>query len=253
MSASKGNPAPYFSLIFPILNEESKIVNDIRSAADFFHGLGKVTELIIADDGSSDRGVELARETEIHLPDDISLVILEHKIHRGKGYAVRNGILAAQGDIIMFADSGGNVAWEFLLAGIKLIEHGTCQIAHGSRKLPASTILKQPSLFRRFLSGFFQRFSSLILPIPDNLTDTQCGLKMYTNKTAKALYEKCVLEGFLFDLEIILAANRAGFEIVEFPLDWACDSDSRLHYFKNMSQMIKELRYLLKRARSSQI
>jgi dolichyl-phosphate beta-glucosyltransferase len=253
MSASKDNPAPDLSLIFPILNEESKIAGDIRSAAEFFYGLGKVTEIIIADDGSSDRGVEVARETEAHLPDDISLVILENKIHRGKGFAVRNGIQAAQGEIIIFADSGGNVTWEFLLAGIKLIEHGTCQIAHGSRKLPESTILKQPSLFRRFLSGFFRWFSSLILPIPGHLTDTQCGLKLYTNQAAKTLYEKCVLDGFLFDLEIILRASRAGFEIVEFPLDWACDSDSRLHYFKNMSQMIREIRYLLKRGRSSQI
>lgn len=245
MIAAKSEPRPALSLIIPILNEESKIAADIRSAAEFCQGHGITTEIIIADDGSTDAGVNIARETENQLPEDISLVILENRVHRGKGAAVRSGVLAAQGEIVMFADSGANVAWEFLVAGLDLIRNGTCQIAHGSRKLPASNISKQ-SLLRRFLSNAFQRLSHAILPLPADLTDTQCGFKLYTRDAAETLYRNCVLEGFLFDLEIILSARNAGFVIVEFPIDWAWDKDSRLRYGRSTYLVLKELVFLFK-------
>ncbi len=245
MIAAKSEHRPALSLIIPILNEGSKIAADIRSAAEFCQGYGITTEIIIADDGSTDAGINIARETEDHLPEDISLVILENRVHRGKGAAVRSGVLAAQGEIIMFADSGGNVAWEFLVAGLDLIRNGTCQIAHGSRKLPASNISKQ-SLLRRFLSNAFQRLSHAILPLPGDLTDTQCGFKLYTRDAAETLYRNCVLEGFLFDLEIILSARNAGFVIVEFPIDWAWDKDSRLRYGRSTYLVLKELVFLFK-------
>ncbi len=246
MIATKSDPRPALSLIIPILNEGSKIADDIRSAAEFCHGYGITTEIIIADDGSTDDGINIARETESHLPEDINLVILENREHRGKGAAVRSGVLEAQGEIIMFADSGGNVAWEFLMAGLDLIRNGACQIAHGSRKLPKSNILKRQSLLRRLLSIGFQRLSHAILPLPEDLTDTQCGFKLYTKDAAETLYRNCVLEGFLFDLEIILSARNAGFVIVEFPIDWAWDKDSRLRYGRSTYLVLKELVFLFK-------
>ena len=246
MVTAKSDPRPTLSLIIPILNEQSKIADDIRSAAEFCRGRGITTEIIIADDGSRDDGINVARETIKNLPEGISLVILENRVQRGKGAAVRSGVLAAQGEIIMFADSGGNVPWQFLVAGLDLIKKGTCQIAHGSRKLPESKILLRQSMLRRFLSSAFQRLAHMILPLPGDLTDTQCGFKLYTRAAAKTLYQSCVLEGFLFDLEIILSARNAGFAIVEFPIDWSWDKDSRLRYGRSTFLVLKELVFLFK-------
>lgn len=122
-----------------------------------------------------------------------------------------------------------------------LIADGACPIVHGSRKLPGSKILVRQPLPRRVLSLLFQRLSRLLLPIPGQLTDTQCGFKFYNRDAAQALYGECMLDGFLFDLEIILRAQNQGLTIREIPIDWSCDRDTRLRLQNNFLQMGKEL------------
>ena len=244
MPASHTHPPPDLSIVIPVLNEAGKILQDIQSAAEFCHDQGIVAEIVLSDDGSTDNSMEVARQARTGLPGGISLVVLTSDEHHGKGYAVRKGMLAANGTIVMFADSGGNIAWKFILGAIVLIAGGTCQIVHGSRRLPESNILVRQPLPRRILSILFQGFARLILPIPGQLTDTQCGFKFYSREVAKELFQECALNGFLFDLDIILMAQRRGFTIREIPIDWRCDRDSRLRLRDNIYQMAKELRIL---------
>ncbi|MCH7576109.1 MAG: glycosyltransferase [Candidatus Marinimicrobia bacterium] len=241
MPASRTHLPPDLSIVIPVLNEADKILQDIQSAAEFCHGQGIVAEIVVSDDGSSDGSVEAAERGRAGLPEGISLVVLTSDEHYGKGYAVRKGMLAAQGTVVMFADSGGNIAWKFILGARALIAGGACQIVHGSRKLPDSNILARQPLPRRILSFLFQRFARLILPIPGQLTDTQCGFKFYSREVAQTLFQECALNGFLFDLDIILMARQRGFTIREIPVDWRCDRDSRLRLRDNIYQMAKEL------------
>ncbi len=241
MTTRPHSARPDISIVIPVLNEAAKIAADIESVAGYCHGHGLTAEIIVSDDGSSDGTLEVASRAGASLPEGVTLTTLDTDRHHGKGHAVRRGMLAARGEIVMFADSGANVPWKFLGIGRDLLREGLVQIAHGSRRLPGSRIVLPQSPLRRLLSGAFQYLARAAAPVPKHLTDTQCGFKIYTREAARALYGAGVLDGFLFDLEIILRAGQAGYSISEFPIEWTCDRDSRIRMLSNTGRIAGEL------------
>jgi dolichyl-phosphate beta-glucosyltransferase len=143
---------------------------------------------------------------------------------------------------VMFADSGVCIPYEQAMRGLALIRDGKCELAHASRKRTDSVITNPQPLHRRFLSRVFRLAADSFLGLPHGLTDTQCGFKLYDGDVGRRLYADCKTEGFLFDLEIILRAQRAGARIAEFPVTWSCDPDSRLRPGKTAVMTVKELR-----------
>jgi dolichyl-phosphate beta-glucosyltransferase len=226
------------SIIIPVLNEQFKIAHDIESAANFLAKVNLAGEIIVVDDGSSDNTSKVAKQSVI--PKQISLKVIRYEQHRGKGYAVRTGILDSCGEHVMFMDSGSNVPLSYITTGLELIKKGNCDIAMGSRKLPDSTIHKNLIWYRRISSFLFRKIARFYLDIPDQLTDTQCGFKLYKGDIARNLYGQCASEGFIFDLEIILYAQKSGYQMLEFPIEWTCDRDTRLSV-NTTPELIKEL------------
>ncbi|HQG46337.1 MAG TPA: glycosyltransferase, partial [bacterium] len=214
------------SIIIPVWNERRKIGSDIRAAAEFCQRHGRRAEILVADDGSND-GTAEAAEACAPLA-GCELRVLPLSPHRGKGHAVRQGMIASRGRLILFMDSGGCIAWEEIQRGIHLIESGACRIAHASRRLPGSRILRPQSLPRRVCAFLFRHLLARLLGLPRTLTDTQAGLKLYAGETGRWLYAACSTDGFLFDAEIILRAQQVGLVIREFPVSWRADPDSRL-------------------------
>jgi dolichyl-phosphate beta-glucosyltransferase len=104
-----------------------------------------------------------------------------------------------------------------------------------------SKITRKKQWYRRIMSSAFRRFIHLWTKIPENLTDTQCGLKIYEREVALDLYQQCITEGFMFDIEIILRGVKAGYKIREIPITWTADLDSRLSPAASFFQMISEL------------
>jgi len=202
-------------------------------------------EIIVVDDGSEDQTADVARSVEPDLPEGCSLEVIKNN-HRGKGYAVRTGVLRSKGEYVMFADSGSCTPYENALRGLKLLRQGSCDIALGSRKLPESQIRIPQSLYRRFCSRLFHWFMIIFMKIPRVYTDTQCGFKMYSGAIARSLYEQCVTEGFMFDAEILLRAKKLDVTIQEFPIEWACDRDSRVAPMHNSLTILGELRRIKK-------
>jgi dolichyl-phosphate beta-glucosyltransferase len=230
---------PRLSIIIPAYEEERKIARDVREAAAFLSSLGAPGEVIVSDDGSADGTVRAARA--VVAPPDVRCTVLAATAHRGKGAAVRDGILASSGEFVMFADSGMTVPYANALRGLHLLQESGCDIAHGSRELPGSVIIRDRDSDRRLISSSFRRVAALWLGIPRSLTDTQCGFKLYRGETARRLYSSCETEGFLFDIEIILRALREGLTIREFPVEWSCDRDSRLGVRRNAGEIIRDL------------
>ncbi|MFC1492937.1 glycosyltransferase [candidate division KSB1 bacterium] len=227
------------SIIIPAYNEEQKIGKDVEAAGDFILKNSFSGEIIVVDDGSSDSTSEEVGKVE--LSSDIELNVIRYERHRGKGYAVRRGMLEAKGKYAMFADSGLCVPYDYVLAGLKLLEIEGTDIAHGSRKMPESRIIKRQPPLRRLVPHIFRQIFIHWLHIPAELTDTQCGFKIYKNDTARLLYDQCKTEGFLFDVEIILRARKQGFTIREFPVEWKIDPDSRLSITRHAFGVFKEL------------
>ena len=232
------------SIIIPVFEESKKITRDIEAASAFLMSNRLKGEIIIVDDGSSDNTSQVAETVEV--PTEIDLRVL-HNDHRGKGFAIRTGIKVCRGKHVMFADSGNCVPYQNVLTGLNLIKNGACDIAHGSRKLRESKIYMPQAWYRRIYSTIFRWFIIAIMKIPSEFTDTQCGFKIYRGDLARKLYNDCITDGFMFDIEIILRARKQKFRIKEFPVEWTADRDSRLLRNLSLKQMYNELT-MIKRA-----
>jgi dolichyl-phosphate beta-glucosyltransferase len=236
------------SIIIPTFDEARKIRRDVTAAAEFLAAHMGRGEIIVSDDGSRDGTLEAARA--VHVPAGIAFRVLGPAPHRGKGAAVRSGIGASTCEYVMFADSGLTTPFENALRGLDLIGSGRCELAHGSRKLPESVIRIPQQSDRKVSSALFRALLRALFPVPRHLTDTQCGFKVYRGDVARRLYGECVIDGFLFDVEVILRAQHHGCRILEFPIEWSCDRDSRLTFRRSSWPILQEL-LALKRVVSS--
>jgi len=230
------------SIVIPAFDEGKKISRDVLAAAEFIAEHRLMGEVIVVDDGSSDETATLAREVVI--PSEVQRTVIRHDIHRGKGFAVHNGILASQAEYVMFADSGLTVPFENALKGLRLLQEGRCELAHGSRRLPGSVMRKEQDWDRKIMSRLFQEVVVRWMRLPRHLTDTQCGFKLYRADIARGLYAECLTEGFMFDVEIIIRAVNHGYRIVEFPVEWTCDRDSRISIRRSSRHILKEVRFI---------
>lgn len=228
------------SIVIPAYEEGRKITTDIEAAARFLRESGLTGQIIVVDDGSKDNTTETARNVAV--PENIELKVIRYPQHKGKGHAVRKGIEQSTGQFVMFADSGKCVPYKDALKGLELIKSGACDIAHGSRKTAESNINKPQNLYRRVCSKLFYWFVVHRLKVPPELTDTQCGFKIYRGDAARHLYGQCITDGFVFDIEIILRAVKEGYKIREFPIDWTCDPDTRLSPSRSLRKILAELR-----------
>jgi dolichyl-phosphate beta-glucosyltransferase len=230
------------SIIIPAHCEENKISLDIQEAHLFLMQHHLQGEILVVDDGSTDQTAAVAEKVGKDKP--VSVIRLAQQ--RGKGHAVRQGILRSTGDIVMFCDSGSCTPLRYILTGMDLLQSGPCELAHGSRRLPESTIIRSHSFYRKIISTGMRWVLIALLGVPRTLSDTQCGFKLYKGNIARELYGQAVIDGFLFDIEIILRALARNYRIREFPIEWRADPDSRLSPRRHSGRVMDELRLLKK-------
>jgi dolichyl-phosphate beta-glucosyltransferase len=228
------------SIVIPAFNESKKIGNDIEAACEFLHRNKIEGEVIIANDGSTDKTAEEAIQAGQNSPPQVKVKVISHP-NKGKGFAIRKGMKETSGDFVMFADSGNCIPYDNALQGIELISTGQCDIAHGSRNLASADIKKDHSLYRHICSEMFHYFAIKVMKVPAEFTDTQCGFKVYRGDIGRELFADCITDGFMFDIEVILRALKKGYRIKEFPVYWSCDIDSRLSPAKSFSRIFGEL------------
>ncbi len=226
------------SIVIPAYRESHKIARDVTVAGEFLAKQSLRGEVIVADDGSPDGTADAADAAAV--PPGIERRVLRLE-HRGKGHAVRQGMIASRGDYVMFADSGLCVPFADVLPALDQLRSGQCDIANGSRKMDTSVIARSQSLYRRVLSRFFRWVVLRALHLPRDLTDTQCGFKVYRGVVARELYADCVIDGFMFDLELLIRARQRGYSFREFPVHWSCDPDSRLRPSRILGRSWREL------------
>ena len=149
--------------------------------------------------------------------------------------------MEASGEFILYTDVGNIIPFNYVLNGIDSLKNNKAEIANGSRKLPDSIILKEQGADRIIASKYFNWLIRISLNIPSYLTDTQCGFKIYRNKIGKKLFSLLETNGFLFELEIILRAIELDYKVIEFPVEWRCDRDSRINIFNTAPKIISEI------------
>ena len=235
------------SIVFPVLNEEHKIAADIDAAFAFLEQNRISGEVIVVDDGSTDNTSGVV--ANIRVTGNKPLFLLNYTPNRGKGYAVREGVKAARGEIIMFADSGNCIPLSNVLPALEMIRKRKSDIAHGSRLLRGSVITVERKWHRRVVSFAFRKFVKFYAGLPGHLTDSQCGLKLYRGTVAKELYAESRTDGFLFDIEVILRATGKGYVIKEFPVQWTPDPDTRLRMLPLLLKVVPGLERIKKMVR----
>jgi dolichyl-phosphate beta-glucosyltransferase len=233
------------SIIIPVFNESAKVQEDILAADRFLISEGMTGEIIIVDDGSTDKTSTAAEKAA----NDVQTTCLVEPLggHYGKGHAVRTGILKSGGEYVLFADSGNCIPYTDANIGIEMIRSGQCSLAHGSRKLSNRHIKHSQSPYRKICSQLFHWFLIHDIKRLGNLTDTQCGFKLYRGDVARELYAESIIDGFMFDIEIILLGLSKGYKIQEFPVNWTWDPDSRLKPMHEILNIFRDLVHLKKR------
>jgi glycosyltransferase involved in cell wall biosynthesis len=225
------------SIVIPAFKEEAKIQVDIDAAFAFLEQERLRGEVIVVDDGSPDNTTAIARAAMSKYP---GLQVLSYLPNRGKGHALRYGIARARGRNVLFADAGLCVPYQIAKIALAMLDMRMCDVANGSRRMRGSVKKAQP-LYRRLGSQAFGIIIHTFMGIPGYISDTQCGFKAYRLSVAQRLYGESFTDGFMFDTEIILRALKEGYTILEFPVVWENDADTRFNPRTGSLRLLKEL------------
>ena len=234
---------PAFSAVIPAFNEESRIAHTLRLTLDYLRNGTPESELIVVNDGSTDATSTIARE--VLETATIETRLLENFPNRGKGVAVRRGLLAAQKPIGLFFDADLSTPLEEIPKVIEPIANGDVDIAFGSRALDRTLIgIRQP--WRREQAG---RVFNMLVRIATGLPvwDTQCGFKAFRMDACRPILEAARIDGFAFDVELLFLAQRAGLRIREVPVQWNHAEGSKVRFFQDSLRMLREVIALRRR------
>jgi len=227
------------SIVIPAYNEAGKIGRDVSAAGVFFREAGLRGEIIVVDDGSRDDTAAEARAAAV--PEQVDLRVIRLGRNAGKGSAVRTGILASGGEVVLFADSGSCVPYADALPWIRRLRDGELDLALASRRHPDTVIRRNRPWMRRMISRLFRWAAVLITGLPRRFTDSQCGFKLFRGEAARELFAEIRTTGFLFDVELLLRAVHGGYVIAEFPVRWSCDLDTRLRPRADAPGVLRDL------------
>lgn len=216
---------PQLSVIIPAYNEHDRIIPTLSNTIAYLQERSYTSEIIVVSDGSRDNTARVAQS--FAAPENISIRALEYHPNRGKGYAVRYGMLRSNGRIVMFMDADYAVPMTYCEQGIALIEAGY-DIAIASRALAGAKIQEHQNVLRKLSAKIYTLIQNRYLGI--SYPDTQCGFKFFSRKAAHALFEKQKLNSVIFDPEILWLAKKAGFKVAQFPVAWRHVADSRIQY-----------------------
>jgi dolichyl-phosphate beta-glucosyltransferase len=228
-------PYPSYSIVIPAFNESARIPATLDSVVTCIRHRGWSAEVIVVDDGSRDRTPEVVLDFAAHAPE---VRLLRNPANRGKGFSVRNGLLQALGEVVMFTDADLSAPIEEAEGLFAAVAAGA-DIAIGSRWLErARQSIRQP-LYRQFFGRCFNAVTRLVMGLP--FADTQCGFKAFTRAAAQTVFQLQTIDRWGFDPEILFIALKRGYRIVEVPVSWAHDERTRISYLKDGMRMLEDI------------
>ena len=224
------------SVIIPAYNEEKRIAFTLEKSIDFLQQRSWQYELLPVDDGSRDATVERIAEVAREFP-QVRCVL--NGQNRGKGYSIRHGLEEAQGNFIGFMDADYKTDIAALDHAMELLESGACGVI-GDRTLGKSEIARERKRYREMGSIVFRRGLQMLMGLR-GYDDTQCGFKFFRAEVMRDLYSRQKVEGYMFDVEILLLAGKLGYGLERIPVKWTFDPDSRFNPVTGMIRNLGEL------------
>ena len=222
----------HFSLVVPTYNEQARIGDSLQKAQDFLGAQPYDWEILVVDDGSTDGTVALVGES---FPD---VRLVTYRPNRGKGYAVKTGMLAARGDFRVFYDADASTPIEEVEKLWPLFEAGA-DIVIGSRSLPESDVAVRQHLLRETMGRTFNLVLKAVLG--ETFIDTQCGFKVFRMESVRNVLKLQKIDGYSFDVEMLFLTRKLGFSIREEPVIWENCPDTRVSAIHDSTRMFVDL------------
>ena len=223
------------SIVIPAYNEESRIESTIRDMVGYCRLAGRTFELILVDDGSQDGTSAVGWRLAEEFPE---LRLIRLAANHGKGYAVRTGVVNAIGDLVLFADADGATPIDEIERLESALEVGA-DVAVGSRALRATGIRVHAKLYRHLIG---RTFHVMVEWLADSgVKDTQCGFKLFRSRVAQDLFSRMRMNGFSFDVEVLVMARQRGYRVAEVPVNWTHQPGSKVRLTLDSFRMAADL------------
>lgn len=213
------------SIVIPAYNEADRIVQTLEKTMAYLDRQSYCSEVLVVSDGSTDQTEDVVKS--FGSSDAVSLRLLAYSPNRGKGYAVRYGMMRGEAEVVMFMDADYSVPIEELEKGLRLIEEGA-DAAIASRAVKGSEVTHHQNVARELSARLYTLIQNIYLGI--RYPDTQCGFKLFTLGAARTLFSRQRLHSVIFDPEILWLAKQAGMRVDQFPVVWTHMEDSRIQY-----------------------
>jgi len=224
---------PLLSIIIPAYNEEARLPNTLDQVTAFLNSQTYLAEVLVVENGSRDRTLEIAREYSRRFPYLKAL----HVDGRGKGLAVRVGMLQATGDYRFICDADLSMPIKEVNRFIPPLLP-VMDVAIASREAPGAVRYHEP--LYRHLTGRFYNLVVRVLALP-GLQDTQCGFKCFRGAVANEIFPLQTTTGWSFDVEVLFIARQRGYRIVEIPIPWYFSPDSKVHILRDLTRVVLDL------------
>lgn len=221
-------------MVVPAYNEQGRIGESLCKIRDYMLGRGLEFEIIVADDGSVDSTPEIVRGVGAA---DQRVVLSRSERNQGKGAAVRRGVRASRGDVVLFSDADLSTPIEEIDNLLPWLDQ--YQLVIASRSLPDSDVVVRQPFYREMMGRAFNALVRLL--VVRGLIDTQCGFKMMTRRAADEIFRRQRLNSFSFDVEVILIAKRQGLAVKEVPVRWINSRASKVHPVLDSLEMLLDL------------
>jgi dolichyl-phosphate beta-glucosyltransferase len=228
--------APHLSLVIPAFDEARRLPPTIAALNEFCDSLPFECEIRVVVERSGDGTLDVARKLAGGRP---HFIIVDNIVHRGKGFAVRTGVLQSRGEFIFYVDADLSVPLREVHAFLAYFgTHPDVAVLVGNRQHAGSRIVRPQSFFRRTLGQCFNvvlRGAGLV-----SIHDTQCGFKAFRAEAARAIFARQRIDGFAFDVEVVLLAKKLGFRIADLPVEWSNSTASHVHLVRDSARMLRD-------------
>ena len=227
--------SPKYSIVIPAYNEGARLGATLEKVLAYVRAQRWDAEVVVVNDGSRDNTAEIVKNFANREP---ALRLIDNPGNHGKGYSVRNGMLNARGEILLFSDADLSSPIEEAPKLFSAIEQGA-DIAIGSRWLRAETQTQRQPLYRQLFGRVFNILLRLTLGLP--FKDTQCGFKAFTQKAAQTVFGLQKIERWGFDPEILFLARKFGLQVQEVPVAWGHSGGTRINPLVDGSRMFQDM------------
>jgi len=237
--------SPYLSIVVPAYNEARRLPPTLTALVEFFRGFTRTYEVFIVVEQSTDGTLEIAAK---QVAQQAHFQVIDNGPKRGKGHAVRSGMQRARGEIVFYMDADLSVPLAEVPPFLRHFEQSpTVDVLIGNRQHSMSRITRRQSPLREGMGKIFNRVLQTMALV--DLRDTQCGFKAFRQAACREIFSRQQVEGFAFDVEVLLLASRLGYAVEDLPVEWINSPESHVEIVADSLRMLRDTWQIRRRLR----